>query len=216
MPKSPPSPELERSPAETALIGGHPAIDFVNTVHWRSAEHPLAGVVSYPEAVRFAARCGLLPEDEEAAAVLRAAAADPAAGAEAFAYLVSVREAAHGVLGAPASGEEPDAEDVDALRGAYAEAVAHGQLAADGGPYRWSWDGTDPFRRVARPLAVSAIELFLSPGRARVKRCGDERCGWLFLDKSKNGSRRWCSMDICGARNKMRAHYHRTKGASGG
>jgi predicted RNA-binding Zn ribbon-like protein len=59
---------------------------------------------------------------------------------------------------------------------------------------------------------VSAVNLLSSEDTARVKECGTENCNWLFLDTSKNRSRRWCDMKECGNREKARRHYHRKKG----
>jgi predicted RNA-binding Zn ribbon-like protein len=61
-------------------------------------------------------------------------------------------------------------------------------------------------------VALSARELLLAlpPGRLRI--CAGDECGWLFLDSSKAGRRRWCSMADCGNRAKARRHYARRHG----
>lgn len=59
-------------------------------------------------------------------------------------------------------------------------------------------------------LALSAEALLLSGRLPRVKAC--DNCGWLFLDTSKNGARRWCNMQTCGSQIKAKAYYHRKKG----
>lgn len=75
-----------------------------------------------------------------------------------------------------------------------------------------TWDGSlSDEHRITAPLAAAGMTLFMSPEGDRVKQGADERCGWLFLDRSKNRSRRWCSMELCGSRDKMRRHYRRTK-----
>jgi predicted RNA-binding Zn ribbon-like protein len=105
----------------------------------------------------------------------------------------------------------PTPIDLDALRAAYCAALQHARLtpAADGG-YVWDWIEAEALDRVIWPIARSAIELLTSPEVARVKECANAAgCGWLFLDRSKNGSRRWCSMDECGSRDKMRRQYAR-------
>jgi predicted RNA-binding Zn ribbon-like protein len=64
----------------------------------------------------------------------------------------------------------------------------------------------------ARPIALSAAELLISEERERIGQCADDRdCGWLFLDNSKNRSRRWCYINDCGNRAKQRRHYERTR-----
>ena len=54
-----------------------------------------------------------------------------------------------------------------------------------------------------------AVALRFSPWQVRVKACGG--CGWLFVDRTRNGSRRWCISALCGNRDKARRHYHRKK-----
>ena len=63
------------------------------------------------------------------------------------------------------------------------------------------------------PIVESAAELLTSERRSRIGQCADDRgCGWLFLDATKNRSRRWCAMGDCGNRAKARRHYLRTRG----
>jgi predicted RNA-binding Zn ribbon-like protein len=79
--------------------------------------------------------------------------------------------------------------------------------------FAWDWiDRPDDFDQILWPVARSVSELLTSPHLDRVRKCADDRgCGYLFLDKSKNRSRRWCSMGSCGNRAKAQRHYERTK-----
>ena len=81
-------------------------------------------------------------------------------------------------------------------------------MAPAGGGYDWSWAGRpDDLARPLWPVARSAVELLTLGDLARVRECpGAGDCGWLFYDTSRNGSRRWCSMEGCGSRVKMRRH----------
>jgi predicted RNA-binding Zn ribbon-like protein len=69
-------------------------------------------------------------------------------------------------------------------------------------------DRTD-LDRVLWEAAASAADLLTSPDLARVKTCPGAGCAWLFLDRSRNGTRRWCDMSVCGNRAKARRHYSR-------
>ena len=124
-----------------------------------------------------------------------------------------LRGALHGIFSALARGDEPDQFSLARLRFAYAQAVAAGSIRRqqDGGfGLEWSQDET---RRVRFAVAADAVALLADPGRlARLHRCPARDCGWLFLDKS--GRRRWCSMDTCGSREKMRRMYARKRAAS--
>jgi predicted RNA-binding Zn ribbon-like protein len=96
--------------------------------------------------------------------------------------------------------------------------MAHADLSPTAHEFTWQWgagetSGEQPeaWRVLLWPVALSAIELFTASGeRAKLKECPG--CGWLFLDRSKVGNRRWCSMDECGSRDKMRRQYARKRG----
>lgn len=75
-------------------------------------------------------------------------------------------------------------------------------------------NGRDAARPIAFEAALAVSALSLLPGEAvrRLRICPN--CGWLFLDRSRNASRMWCDMTVCGNRNKARLHYRRRKAAS--
>ena len=54
-----------------------------------------------------------------------------------------------------------------------------------------------------RAIVDAAVGLLISPDRSKIGECGEPTCRWLFLDHSKNHSRRWCDMRVCGNRNKV-------------
>ena len=84
---------------------------------------------------------------------------------------------------------------------------AAASLRADGGTYRLSWPGDRTLRTLRWEVATSAVDLLTAGRLDRVGEC--PACGWLFLDTSKNRSRRWCSMATCGGRDKARRYYAR-------
>ena len=88
-------------------------------------------------------------------------------------------------------------------------------LAVEDGKASWVWPDPLPLASVLWHIALSAGELLTSSELSLVKKCDGRNCGWLFVDSSKNHSRRWCSMDVCGARAKMRTLYARTKASAG-
>jgi predicted RNA-binding Zn ribbon-like protein len=94
--------------------------------------------------------------------------------------------------------------DVDPVRIAYAEALAAARVHVDGGVAVLEWPG-DPLA----PVAHSAWTLLADPGRRPVRVCAGQGCGWLFLDGTRNASRRWCSADDCGRRERVRRHRAR-------
>jgi predicted RNA-binding Zn ribbon-like protein len=105
----------------------------------------------------------------------------------------------------------PQERDLAAVREEYAAAVPHARLTPTAEGYEWSWEGKpDDLGRPLWPVAGSAIELLTTGDLRRVKECpGADDCGWLFYDTSRNGARRWCSMEGCGSRAKAGAYYRR-------
>jgi predicted RNA-binding Zn ribbon-like protein len=74
------------------------------------------------------------------------------------------------------------------------------------------WQAEDPASAMLSLLARDALELVTSPEFARVRRCAGPRCGALFLDTSRPGTRRWCSMEVCG--NRVKKSTYRAKAAA--
>jgi predicted RNA-binding Zn ribbon-like protein len=128
----------------------------------------------------------------------------------------------HDVLRAVAHGERPPASAMAALDALLPRALARlrvveaGAAGADGGvSFRWGWDeGAVPgdAAGLLAPVLWSAATLLTGPDRAHIRECAGERCGWLYVDRSRNRARRWCDMRTCGNREKARRHYARTKG----
>jgi predicted RNA-binding Zn ribbon-like protein len=177
------------------LRGNDVALDFANTLEATHDLDPFADHLRTPaDLVTWARRAGALPEH---ARPVRPRDLDAAR---------ALRAAIHAVFASVASGEKPPPGPLRALLAAHATAVAEGRLTP-GEPYTWTWSRPDPLW----PVAVAAVDLLRSPERlARVKLCA--QCSWLFVDRSRNGSRRWCSMDECGAQVKMRRYRAARRG----
>jgi predicted RNA-binding Zn ribbon-like protein len=188
---------------ELELSGGDPALDFVNTVETRASD-PLELLRSYRDLADWTAKVGLV--DAQTARSLRRFAA-----ADVLARAIALREAAYEVLVAVAVEHAPPPEEALAIVNAEIADAGRGVLAFDGEAFTFEpppQDALLPLHLVARALA----DLLTSPRLQRVGRCeGVGDCGWLFLDTTKNKSRRWCSMEACGSRVKMRRYYERSK-----
>ena len=116
-----------------------------------------------------------------------------------------------------ALGEDRQAapSDIEELNALLPEAQRQrGIVTADGG-YEWGWldDPDAPLDRVLWPIAVSAAALLTWDQLDRVKLCRADDCGWLFVDASRNRSRRWCDMSDCGNRAKARRFRTRHSGS---
>lgn len=100
------------------------------------------------------------------------------------------------------------------LDGALPAALGRLRLVPGRKRFTWDWAGdVEALDRVLWPVVRSAAELLTSGDLDRVRRCAGDDCAWLFLDRSRNGSRRWCDMTVCGNRSKVRRFYRRGRDA---
>lgn len=192
------------------VIGGRLCLDFVNTVdtHDTYVDEKL---VAYDDLVWWALRVGLL--DEAAAAPLFAAAgADPARAAAVFAEAMELREALYRLFAAARGGAPVADADVAVLNAALARALRHARVEAGEDGFAWGWAQGADLERVLWPVARDAAELLVDGELRRVGMCSGDNCDWLYVDTSRNRSRRWCDMQTCGNRAKARRHYHRARG----
>lgn len=196
------------------LVGGHPALDLVNT---RERGAPPEGHDFLTDAsalLLWSVRAGLVSE-EEADRAGTAWHDDPAAAHAALAAVREVREGLHLVLlAAIQPGGRGPGDPVVAgaalvgLHERWAGAAARATLVLDrGDPPRVRLTyGTVPAMLVPDRVAETALDVLRTADLTRVRRCPvpEGGCGWLFLDQSRNGSRRWCRMADCGTTAKAR------------
>jgi predicted RNA-binding Zn ribbon-like protein len=204
----------ERTAGNLELVGGWACLDFANTVSTRDETRRglhREYLTSYDQLIVWSQHASLLCE-EEAMALLQTAAAHPTLVAAALDRAISVRETIYAVFSAIAHSRKPSERDLAAMNHALHEALSHLEIAPSGGGFRWAWIGAvDALERMVWPIVRSAGDLLTSEDLGRVRECAREGCDWLFVDKSKNQSRRWCSMNTCGSRVKARRYYHRRK-----
>jgi predicted RNA-binding Zn ribbon-like protein len=196
------------SPTVFDLSGGALPLDFANT--WSDRDRPeTESLRTYPNLLAFALQTGLLTAGEEARLAGRAER-DPRAAEAALALGRSLREALYGIFSAIASGREPAAADLERLNAALPAALSRLRLEAQGSDFVWTWATSEgSLEAPLWPILRSAAELLTSEDRRQVRECAGTACTWLFLDRSRNRSRRWCSMETCGNRAKAHRHYRR-------
>src|SRR5258706_2974815 len=190
--------------ATLALVGAYPALDFANTMGQLPGGAPRDHLVDYQGLVTWSVRAGSINR-AEATALRRRADAEPEAARRALQAARELRGAIYGLFAAHAVGDAPAAEALERFNRHLARADAHASIAGTRDGFRWRWTGeTDALDRILWPLARAAAELLTDDALARVRQCAGEDCLWLFLDVSKNGARRWCSMSDCGNRAKVK------------
>lgn len=196
------------------LSGGALCLDFANT--WGDRARPESDRLrSHADLLAFAAQAGLATP-RELAAQRRLGARDAGAAASALARARGLREALYALFSARAAGRGASRADLARLNAALGAALGELKVEPREGGFGWTWERPgDPLTAALRPIARSAAELLVSPDLERVRECDGATCSWLFLDSSRNRSRRWCSMESCGNRAKARRHYRRRRTGDG-
>ncbi len=193
------------------LIAGNLCLDFLNTLDnrgdpWREEEL----LATYADLLSFLRQSGALPHS-----IIRKLAAlsvrDPDEANETLLRTRQLREALQRIFMATIRKRAPNPSDVDEVNAMWTRVSQYLLLQPGTGGFYWQWDdeagiGLD---RALCPILRAATALLTSDDLVRVRACESEECQWLFLDTSRNHSRRWCEMRICGNRSKVRRFYER-------
>jgi predicted RNA-binding Zn ribbon-like protein len=193
------------------IVGGNVALDLLNTQNGPAGKPPEDDVLSdYGDVVAWASHLGVINAAEEQG-LRRRARARPGDAEAAFERARGTRAYLGDLFGAFGRGRSPAPGDLERLQRDAAEAYAHGRLVAVGGEYQWTWADDQDLARPLWPIIHAALTLVTDGPLERVKGCAS--CRFMFVDESKNRSRRWCSMEDCGAEDKMRKYVARRAAA---
>lgn len=199
--------------AETERVGGRLCLDFVNTRASHFDPEAREYVADYPGLVGWLRACEDGLDARESARLVAEARAHPRRAAAVFARAIELRTLLYRVLGAAARGESPARADLDAFNREAAIALGERRLAPDHG-WHWIWRDDGALELPLWKVLASAVDLLLDAEPDRLKQCpAPDGCGWLFYDASKNRTRRWCSMRMCG--NGAKARRFRRKDGAG-
>jgi predicted RNA-binding Zn ribbon-like protein len=200
------------------LRGGDVSLDFVNTLGWRLTGHPGEYLRSYEDLLDWSRQAGLLALEEKEG-LFRQATLDPEGAQKTLSRAIALREEIHRLISAHIAGESQDENDLSALNRELSIALSHLRVMPADGAYSWGWDrsgdeGKTPLDSPLWRVAQSAAQLLTSEKLGRVKLCAGEGCGWIFLDESRNSSRRWCDSRDCGNRERVRRHLARKRASN--
>jgi predicted RNA-binding Zn ribbon-like protein len=211
--ESVPTTEWVRRPIEDLeLIGGEVCLDFANSMGG-TREAPSERLHGYADLVRWAAHAGAI-ERAELEPLLAAADSRSAEAEAVFARAIELREAIFRIFAALAADASPAAADLERLNDELARALPHLRIVPGEHGFDYRFEAAEgALDRPLWPVARSASELLATGDLGRVKRCTSDECDWLFVDLSKNRSRRWCDMRDCGNRAKARRYYRRRRSA---
>jgi predicted RNA-binding Zn ribbon-like protein len=193
------------------LVGGALALDFTNTSSGRGSpthqEHlrDFESLVQWIEHARVVTPSNCVYFREQAAR-------HPKRAATVFARALAVRELIWRIGDALAERRTIAAELRDELVAMHAKSLSFAEIRPRDQAFIWVWDPhRDLEAAILGPITLSALSLLMEKDLSRTKRCEGKECGWLFFDATKNKSRRWCEMQVCGNRAKVRAARQRKR-----
>ena len=195
------------------FTGKRLCLDFANTVNNRIG-NPRELLNSYDDLLTWSQEAHILIE-QEVEALRERAQRQPGAAAEVLTRAVAVREAIYAIFATRAHEVTPASSDVDRLNTELTRANTQMCLVPGQDGFTWNWaDKEQALDAMLWPVVRSAADVLTSEELQDVRVCASDDCGWVFLDTSKNHSRRWCDMKGCGNRAKARKHYSQKKQAS--
>jgi predicted RNA-binding Zn ribbon-like protein len=193
------------------FTGGRLCLDYINTLRRRLTDHPHELLSTYADLVAWCREADALTA-QEARALLRQAKRRPRDVQAVVRRAVAIREALYRIVTAVAATRPPAPADMAALNAALGKASAAARVVPRGDGFAWSWaEGPEGLDRPLWPVVRSAAAMLTSDDLGAVRKCAAANCAWVFMDQSRNRSRRWCDMKVCGNRAKARRHYRRRR-----
>lgn len=191
------------------LVAGPLCLNFTNTASGRGAETHQDHLKTYRDLLAWSLHAGSVTA-ERAAGLADLARRRQSAARNVLNRAIELREALHAIGTAIAVHEPPPPVAVAELERAMLRAAQAGRLEWDGARFTWGLiHGPNQLEMPLWPIIRSAGEVLLGAPLDRLKTCAGIHCGWLFLDSTRNGRRRWCEMEVCGSRAKMRRYRDR-------
>ena len=185
------------------------SLDFANTVIWRGSARE-DSLHSLSDLLKWLTSSGTVSA-RSAAELQNWFDGHPVIAASVFADAIELRETLYRLLRSVAIGSAPATDDLRHLNRALGKAAQRSNLDHADSRFGWRIDAKPTAASLLTPALWSAADILVGPEPARLRECANDRCLWLFLDDSKNGTRRWCSMQSCGNRAKAHRHYLRQK-----
>lgn len=195
---------MELRPEKFKLIAGDLSLDLVNTAsQWQRVENAYVpageSIADISDLISWALKANAI--DEKAARGLAAANG----GAQSVRRARKLRAAIYGLAVAVIDGKHPAADDLRYLDKERLRALERQAFAFAGGKFELKRrSDAEPLDAITDTIALAAVELLTSERSKRIRRCGGESCGWLFVDDSRGRNRHWCDMRDCGNLAKVR------------
>ena len=211
---------VQSSAAEMGLVGGRLCLDFVNTVDGRKREssrsHSAESVLGdklagYSDLVEWGRHSGIVTATE-AERLIQAGKRNAREAKDVFDRALALREALYRTFKATMKSRRPQSDDVETVNAELLQSRTHERLTYQANGFTWGWIVSDAaLDRMLWSIAQSAAELLTTGDFSRLRECGGDNCGWLFEDISRNRSRQWCDMQVCGNLAKVRRYRTRAR-----
>ena len=196
-------------PYQFGRIGGALCLDFTNTASWEEDRQTTEHLNDFADLVRWCTEAGFVRQDS-AATFVGEPEEKTAEAAAILAKAKELRATLYRIFMALSRREFPVAGDLQLLNEALAQAPLRLEVRREKDQFLSERKaGGTKFAKLVGPVVWSAAELLTSGKIDQVKCCASETCGWLFLDNTKNHSRRWCDMGDCGSHAKAKRYYRK-------
>ena len=191
------------------FVGGDPSVDFVNTADWTPRALERDRFTSFDRLVEWARGAELL-DGAQARRFSQAAQRQPRRATATLDGARELRDLLHDLLGSLVSGRE-NASTLHRFNALVSDTASHIRLVrAPGGRLTRGWDALgESTESLLWPIIWRAADLLASAETDRLRICSGLDCGWLYVDRSRNGLRRWCEMSVCGTAEKNRRRAQR-------
>lgn len=199
--------DKKRTAANLKLLGGRLCLDFVNTLDWRGTDTPQEFLNTFYDLVIWSRHAGITTKEENRQLAFMADQSDSNAG-NVLKRAIRLRETIYRLFSAAVADQDPDNKDLDFFNQNLSRLMKDSKITRTDDGYRWdNLVNKTQLDWILNPIIRSATDILVSDELKKVKACADPACGWLFIDVSRNRSRRWCDMQDCGNRAKATRFY---------
>ena len=201
--------EKKRDAASLKLLGGRLCLDFVNTLDWRGTADPQEFLNTYQDVVSWSRHVGIATL-KDSLQLLRMAEQSITDAKKVLSRAKELREIIYLLFSATIFNTTPLKKDLLVFNKYLSRSMRGSQIVRTKDGYAWDNAGNKTqLDWILNPIIRSAADVLLSDDLRRIKACADPACGWLFIDVSRNQSRRWCDMKDCGNRAKATRYYQK-------
>jgi len=203
--------DVKRDPGSIKLLGGRLCLDFVNTVDCYGCSDLGEYLNNYQDLVFWCRHVGMIT-DQEAKTLSTKSTENPAEAKRTHHLAIELREIVYRIFSSIAEGKFQCENDLAVFNDYLSKTMRWSQIVKTKNGFYWDILGNKmKLDWIINPVIRSAADLLISEELQKIKKCSDPTCGWLFLDSSRNRSRRWCDMRDCGNRAKASRYYKKKK-----